>query len=79
MSDYKNTEYDNQNWTGSTPIDGERLSTNGYYTGNHIGKPMQGHGETEANADPYYVATKSYRYGTILQDKDPNANMPTKK
>ena len=70
------TKYKDQKWTGDTPIDGQQLSVNGYYTGHHMGKPMQSNGETELNNDPYYVAHKTVRFGTVMQDKASNANMP---
>lgn len=72
------TGYVDQTWGSGTPINGEQLSSNGYYTGEHIGKPMQGAGETEYNGDKYYTEHTTYRYGTITQDADTNANMPTK-
>lgn len=72
----KEVKYTDQTWTGGTPIDGEQLSVNGYYTGQHIGTPMQGKGETEANGDAYYTQHKTVRYGTITQDAASNANMP---
>lgn len=71
-------KYTDQTWTGGTPIDGETLSINGYYTGEHLGKPMQGKAETEANGDPHYIEHKMVRYGTMTQDADPDANMPVK-
>lgn len=72
------TGYTDQTWGSSTPINGEQLSVNGYYTGQHIGTPTQGTGETQANSDKYYTEHTTYRYGTITQDADTNANMPTK-
>lgn len=72
------TGYVDQKWSGGTPIDGEQLSVNGFYTGQHIGTPTQGNGETEANADPYYTEHVTLRQGTITQDGDADANMPTK-
>ena len=56
---------------------GEKLSANGYYTGHHMGTPTQGDGETAANADAYYVQHNTVRLGTIMQDAEPNANLPT--
>lgn len=73
----KDTKYNDQTWTGGTPIDGEQLSVNGYYTGEHLGTPAQGKGETDANADAHYVEHNTVRFGTITQDGAANANMPT--
>lgn len=69
-------KYTDQTWTGGTPIDGETLSVNGYYTGEHLGTPLQGNCETEYNGDPHYTQHKTIRYGTILQDGSDGANMP---
>ena len=70
-------KYVDQFWGDDTPIEGEQLSANGYMTGEHIGKPTQGYGETTANADSHYVEHNTIRYGTIIQDaSDSGANMP---
>lgn len=60
-------KYENQVW--GEPIAGERLSTNGHYTGEHKGTPTQdalGGGTTNSNAR--YVDDATIRYGTITQD-----------
>ena len=60
-------KYQNQVW--GEPIAGERLSTNGHYTGEHKGTPTQdalGAGTTNPNA--HYVEENIVRYGTITQD-----------
>lgn len=69
------TKYTDQVW--KAPIAGETLSVNGYYVGEHLGKPMQATGETEANADAHYVEHNTVRFGTITQDAASNADMPT--
>lgn len=71
------TKYEDQKWSGGTPIDGEQLSSNGYYTGEKIGTPTQGTGETAANKDAHHVEHNTIRYGTIMQDAATNANMPS--
>ena len=58
-------KYENQVW--GEPIAGERLSTNGHYTGEHIGTPMQDAKNADANA-PHYVEGAIVRYGTMTQD-----------
>lgn len=70
------TKYKDQTWAANTPIAGEQLSVNGRYVGHKEGTSTQGFGETEANADKYVVAHNAVRQGTIMQDADPNANMP---
>ena len=58
-----------QEWGEDTPIAGERLSTNGHYTGEHKGTPMQDAlGVETTNNDPHYVEETIIRYGTITQD-----------
>ena len=70
-------KYKDTKWTGGTPIDGEMLSANGIYTGRQVGTPMQGKGETEANADAYYTEHGITHFGTIMQDaEDDNAPNP---
>lgn len=63
-----NVKYKDQVFPQDSPVAGEKLSANGVYTGQHKGTPMQGHGETAANADPYHVAHGIIRTGTIMQD-----------
>lgn len=60
-------KYANVNWPDGTPIAGERLATNGHYTGEHKGTPMQDSKYTEANA-PHYEEAVTVRYGTMTQD-----------
>lgn len=72
------TGYLDQKWSGGTPVDGEQLSVNGYYIGEHIGTPMQDAISPVANEDPHYTQHVTYRHGTITQDAAPDANMPEK-
>jgi hypothetical protein len=61
-------KYQNQVW--GEPIAGERLSTNGHYTGEHKGTPTQDKlGATTTNNNAHYVEDVTVRYGTITQDK----------
>ena len=59
------TKYENQVW--GEPIAGERLSTNGHYTGEHLGTIMQ-----DALVDgiqlPHGVEESIVRLGTMTQD-----------
>lgn len=60
-------KYQNQVW--GEPIAGERLSTNGHYTGEHLGTPTQdAFGADTTNANARYVDEVTVRYGTITQD-----------
>lgn len=63
-------KYKNQVW--GEPIAGERLSTNGHYTGEHLGTVMQdaAAGGTEL---PHAVDEATIRYGTIMQDATPGS------
>ena len=67
-------KYNNQIW--GEPIAGERLSTNGHYTGEHKGTVMQDAalGGTE---QPYAVEEATIRYGTLMGDAA-EGSMPTK-
>lgn len=60
-------KYKNQVW--GEPLTGERLSTNGHYTGEHLGTPTQDVlGASTTNVDARYVDGVTVRYGTITQD-----------
>lgn len=60
-------KYQNQVW--GEPIAGERLSTNGHYTGEHKGTPTQDAlGGSTTNIDAHYVEGVIVRYGTMTQD-----------
>lgn len=56
-------KYQNQVW--GEPIAGERLSTNGHYTGEHLGSVMQ---DAKASMTPHIVEEGIVRLGTITQD-----------
>lgn len=67
-------KYQNQVW--GEPIAGERLSTNGHYTGEHLGTPTQDAlGADTTNKNPRYVDEVTIRYGTMTQDAG-DANFP---
>lgn len=60
-------KYQNQVW--GEPITGERLSTNGHYTGEHLGTPTQDAlGADTTNTNARYVEGVTVRRGTITQD-----------
>lgn len=60
-------KYANQVW--GEPLTGERLSTNGHYTGEHLGTPTQDAlGADTTNTNARYVDGVTVRYGTITQD-----------
>lgn len=60
-------KYQNQVW--GEPIAGERLSTNGHYTGEHLGSPTQDKlGAETTNKDAHYVDGVTVRLGTMTQD-----------
>lgn len=59
--------YANVNWPNDTEIAGERLATNGEYTGMHKGEPLADHIEGADNA-PYFRARETVRFGTITPD-----------
>lgn len=60
-------KYDNTNWPSELSVGEERLATNGEYTGQHKGTPMQDALEKADNA-PYLRARNTIRYGTITPD-----------
>lgn len=62
-------------WPTGSPIEGEQLSANGYYTGQHMGMPTQGANEPDVNTDPHYVEHNTIRYGTAMQDAASNADV----
>ena len=60
-------KYANVDWAKGTPIAGERMATNGHYTGEHKGTPMQdAKNPSEANA-AHYVDGVTIRYGTLMK------------
>lgn len=71
-------KYADQKWSTPTSVADEVLTINGHYTGEHLGTPMQDAKDAVVSADPHYVAHHTDHYGTITQDADSDANMPTK-
>jgi hypothetical protein len=68
-------KYNDVNWGADTPIKGERLATNGYYTGEHKGTPMQDAKNESANT-PHFAEGNTVRLGTMMQDVA-DAHFPT--
>lgn len=60
-------KYNNVDWAEGTPIAGERLATNGHYTGEHKGTPLQDAKYANANV-AHCVEAAVVRYGTMMQD-----------
>ncbi len=60
-------KYGNMDWPENSPIAGERLATNGEYTGQYKGTPMQDALSGADNA-PYLRARETVRYGTLTPD-----------
>lgn len=56
-------KYQNQVW--GEPIAGERLSTNGHYTGEQLGTVTQ---DAKATMTPHIVEEAIVRLGTMTQD-----------
>lgn len=56
-------KYKNQVW--GEPIAGERLSTNGHYTGEHKGTVIQ---DAKCEMTPHMVEEGIVRLGTMTQD-----------
>lgn len=69
-------KYNNTVW--GEPIAGERLATNGYYTGEHKGTPMQDAKGDETSNSPHAREEGIVRLGTMMQDAL-DTNFPTKK
>lgn len=67
-------KYANVDWAEGTPVAGERLATNGHYTGEFKGTPMQD-AITELANTPHYVEGVVVRYGTMMGDAK-DANFP---
>lgn len=62
----------NPKYVNQTNASNERVSTNGYYTGNHIGTVMQD-ADTNANNAKYQVEDSTVRMGTMMQDAASNS------
>ena len=70
-------KYNNVDWGEDTPIAGERLATNGYFTGEHKGTPMQDAKNANANV-AHCVEGATVHLGTITPDAA-DKNFPTVK
>lgn len=70
----KHVVYDNQEW--GEPIAGERKSTNGKFTGQKKGVPLQDAKDTAGqNDNPYFVEENTINLGTLMDDTP--SSMPT--
>jgi hypothetical protein len=61
-------KYANVNFPVGSPIAGERMATNGHYTGEFKGTPMQDAKNVTTANQPHYVEGVVVRYGTLMQD-----------
>lgn len=61
-------KYTNVDWAEGTPIAGERMATNGHYTGDFKGTVTQDALAGEAANAPHYVEGVTVMVGTILGD-----------
>ena len=62
-------KYQNQVW--GEPIAGERLSTNGHYTGEHLGSVTQ---DAKVSMTAHMVEEHTVRLGTMAQDAVEGSN-----
>ncbi len=69
-------KYNNVDWAEGTPIAGERLATNGHYTGEHKGSVTQDAKDATANV-AHSVEAATVRLGTMTQDAKDD-KFPTK-
>lgn len=60
-------KYANVDWPSGSPISGERMATNGEYTGQHKGTVMLD-GLDGADNEPYLRARGTVRFGTLTPD-----------
>lgn len=65
-----NPEYENQVW--GEPIEGERLSTNAFYTGEQVGSVLQDAKVTGVTA-AHGVEAGTVHVGSIAQDAVPDS------
>lgn len=72
---FNEVKYANVDWVEGTPIAGERMATNGHYTGEFKGTVMQDAMNVEGANAPHYVEGVTVRYGTMMQDAA-DANFP---
>ena len=69
-------KYKNVDFPAGSPIVGERMATNGNYTGQHKGTPMQD-AKAEGVQAAKQVEANTIRYGTIMGDAK-DTNFPVK-
>lgn len=69
-------KYKNVDFPEGSPIVGERMATNGNYTGQHKGTPLQD-AKVSGVQTPKQVEANIVRYGTIMGDAK-DANFPEK-
>ena len=70
-------KYNDVDWGEGYSVAGERMATNGHYTGEHLGTPTQDAADNAIN-EPHYVESVTVRYGTMMED-DFDENFPTVK
>ena len=68
-------KYSNVDWAEGTACEGERLATNGYYTGEYKGAVLQDAENESANV-AHHVEANVVRLGTMMQDAA-DTNFPT--
>ena len=71
----KDVKYENTTWAEGAPIAGERLATNGHYTGQQKGSVTQD-ALTVADNNPYVEERNTDHFGTITPDAGDD-NFPT--
>ena len=69
-------KYANVVWPEGSPVAGERMATNGHYTGEHLGSVMQDEA-VEGTEVAHAVEAGIVRYGTMMQDAA-DADFPEK-
>lgn len=69
-------KYNNVNFPEGSPVAGERMATNGCYTGQHKGTPMQD-AKVSGVQTAKSVEAGIVRYGTLMGDAA-DTNFPTK-
>lgn len=67
--------YNNVDWQEGSPVAGERMATNGHYTGEHLGSVMQDEA-VDGTEVAHAVEAGIVRYGTMMQDAK-DENFPT--
>lgn len=72
----KIVKYKNVDFPVGSPIAGERMATNGFYTGQHKGTPTQD-AKVDGVQTAKQVEANTIRYGTLTQDAL-DTNFPVK-